>query len=213
MNLKTIHEYNNPFNAITDFEYELAKYTGARYVVTTDCNTHAIELCFRYLLHTNNSIKSVTVPKRTYLSVPMIFHKLGIPYNLIDVKWNSEYNFGFTNIWDSARRLSSNMYRTGQMQCLSFGRTKPLEIGHGGAILLDNEEAYAWLKKSSYDGRDLAFTPWHEQEVFEIGYHYMMKPEDCIIGLNKLSNNDISMNKPFKYPDLSKVSICSKDGQ
>ena len=98
-----IQDYNNPFDAIDEFENTLSNYTGAPYVVTTDCCSHAIELCFRYTAY-----KSITIPKHTYLSVPMIFHKLGIPYTLISGDWKEEYNFGFTNIWDSARKLSIN---------------------------------------------------------------------------------------------------------
>lgn len=192
----------NPFDAIRDFENALSDYTGAPYVITTDCCTHAIELCFRY-----KKYNSVTVPKHTYLSVPMVFHKLNIPYTLIDQSWNNEYNFGFTNIWDSARYLMPQMHKPGQMQCLSFGRTKPLEIGRGGAILTDDKNAYDALKKMSYDGRDLSISPWEKQQSFSIGYHYRMLPEECIIGLTKLNNNDITHSSKYTYPDLSTISI------
>ena len=53
-----------------------------------------------------------------------------------------EYPFENTRIWDSARRLEKDMYREGTMQCLSFGHGKPLHIGRGGAILLDDVVAY-----------------------------------------------------------------------
>ena len=192
----------NPFDAIRDFENALSDYTGAPYVITTDCCTHAIELCFRY-----KKYNSVTVPKHTYLSVPMVFHKLNIPYTLIDQSWNNEYNFGFTNIWDSARKLSINMYKNGQIQCLSFGRTKPLEIGRGGAILLDDVDMYRWLKMAAYDGRDLSFVPWEKQQTFQVGYHYMMRPEECVVGINKINNDEITHNYNHNYPDLSKIAI------
>ena len=201
-----ISDYKNPFDAIEDFENTLSDYTGAPYVVTTDCCTHAIELCFRYK-QSINPIDAVTIPKHTYLSVPMVFHKLGIPYSCIDQTWKEEYNFGFTNIWDSARRLRRNMYKRGQMHCLSFGRTKPLEIGRGGAILLDDKDAYDSIKRMSYDGRDLNIFPWAEQQTFKVGYHYMMRPEECINGLNKLNNSEISNGGTFVYPDLSNLTI------
>jgi len=201
-----LSDYNDPFDAVTDFEKAISDYTGAPYVVTTDCCTHAIELCFRYKLK-DGFKHTVTIPKRTYLSVPMVFHKLDIKYHLIDTKWKFEYNFGFTNVWDSARLLAKNMYMRGQMQCLSFGRTKPLEIGRGGAILLDDKEAYLWLKRSSYDGRDLSFLPWETQETFDVGYHYMMRPEECIHGLNVLKNNNITSTYNHKYPDISELKL------
>ncbi len=200
--MKKINDYDNPVDAVSDFENALSNYTGAPYVITTDCCTHAIELCFRY-----TSYKSVTIPKPTYLSIPMVFHKLNMRYTLIDEDWSGEYNFGFTNIWDSARKLSNNMYRPGQMQCLSFGRTKPLEIGRGGAILTDDKDVYNALKMMSYDGRDLSISPWEKQESFGVGFHYMMRPEECITALNKLNNNEITHSSKYSYPDLSTIKI------
>jgi len=207
--MNSISNYDNPFDAVAEFEDKLSQYTGAPYVVTTDSCTHAIELCFRFKQSINDCPSTVTIPSRTYLSVPMVFHKLGIDYNLIDSSWTSEYNFGFTNVWDSARKLSTGMYLNGQMQCLSFGRTKPLEIGRGGAILLNNKDAYKWLKRASYDGRDLSFDPWHDQEVFNVGYHYMMRPEEAIVGINNLNENNITHLYNHKYPDLKNISIIS----
>lgn len=207
--MKKLSDYANPFDAVTDFEKRLSDYTGAPYVVTTDSCTHAIELCFRFTQSINDCPTIVTIPTKTYLSVPMVFHKLGIKYNLIDSPWEDEYRFGFTNVWDSARKLSKKMYLPEQMQCLSFGRTKPLEIGRGGAILLDNEDAYKWLKEASYDGRDLSFTPWEKQEVFSVGYHYMMRPEEAIVGINKIDNNEITHTYNHTYPNLKKISIKS----
>ncbi len=202
----TIEDYNNPFDVVTVFEEALAEYTGAPYVVTTDCCSHAMELCFRWiLLHTNPYL--VTIPNRTYLSVPMVFHKLGMQCSYKDIEWKGEYRIEPTIVWDSARKLTHNMYKQGQFQCLSFGRTKPLEIGRGGAILLDNKEAYNWLKRASYDGRDLSISPWQNQKEFQVGYHYMMRPEECIIGLDKLNNNDINTAQDFTYPDVSRINI------
>jgi dTDP-4-amino-4,6-dideoxygalactose transaminase len=205
----SINDYEDPFQLIDDFEKDIAQYTNAPYVVTTDCCTHAIELCFRYLISQDTSTlnKTITIPKKTYLSIPMVFHKLGIPYKLIDGEWNSEYNFGFTNIWDSARCLINGMYKTNQVQCLSFGRTKPLEIGRGGAILLSDKKMYTWLKRARYDGRDLTINPWQAQTKFQVGYHYMMRPEECVIGRNMLQNNEITNSSNFTYPDLSKCVI------
>ena len=104
------------FDKIAEFESALAEYTGAPYAIMTDCCTHAIELCLR---HERPSWVSFTA--RTYLSVPMLMHKLNIQYQLVDEDWVGEYRFYNTRIWDSARRLERSMYRSGQMQCLSFG--------------------------------------------------------------------------------------------
>jgi len=104
------------FDRIFEFEQELAKYTGAPYAVMTDCCTHALELCFRI-----KRVKRVKFTSYTYLSIPMLMHKLGIKYELVPENWTGEYRFYGTDIWDSARRVERNMYREGQMQCLSFG--------------------------------------------------------------------------------------------
>lgn len=201
-----LSDYEQPFDIIEEFEDALAKYTGAEHVVLTDGCSHAIELCFRYLQR-DGDMFNITIPNRTYLSVPMVFKILGIPFNIVNDEWSGEYNFGFSNVWDSARKLIPNMYRSGQMQCLSFGLTKPLEIGRGGAILLDNAEAYSWLKRASYDGRDLSVSPWQNQEQFQVGYHYMIRPEECVIGLNKINNGEITDNYNHNYPDLSRIII------
>jgi dTDP-4-amino-4,6-dideoxygalactose transaminase len=141
------------FEKITEFERALAQFTGAPYAVMTDCCTHAIELCLRYHQHTR-----VLFPAHTYLSIPMTMHKLGISYELTDKPWIGEYQFIGTRIWDSARLLKQDMYRPGQLQCLSFGHGKPLEIGRGGAVLTDDVEVYHTLKHQCYDGRDLSIT-------------------------------------------------------
>ena len=138
------------FDKIFEFEQALAEYTGAPYAVMTDCCTHAIEMCMRF-----DKVKRVQFPAYTYLSIPMTMHKLGITYGLLDQKWTGEYQFNGTRIWDSARRLERGMYRPGQLQCLSFGNGKPLQIGRGGAILTDDVEIYDQLSMMRYDGRDL----------------------------------------------------------
>lgn len=189
------------FETILKFEQALAKHTGAPFVITTDCCTHALELCLRY-----QRPKEVIFSAYTYISVPMIMHRLGIAYSYVDEQWEGEYTIHGTNIWDSARLLSSNMYREGQMQCLSFGYDKPLEIGRGGAILLDNKEAYDIILRQRYDGRDLNITPWQDQKLFNVGYHYRMTPEEALIGLLKLPAVK-SKPKYKQYPDLRKIII------
>lgn len=192
------------FEEILQFEQELAKYTGAPYAIMTDCCTHAIELCLRY-----KKVKRTQFTAYTYLSIPMTMHKLGIEYELVPEKWLGEYRFYGTDIWDSARRLERNMYRSGQMQCLSFGHNKPLHIGHGGAILLDDKEAYGILLQQRYDGRRLDAQPWDSQRTFMVGYHYRPTIEDARIGLEKL-NAVNELPKYHQYPDLRDIEIIGE---
>ena len=189
------------FDKIFEFESALAKFTGAPYAVMTDCCTHAIELCLRY-----DKSSRVLFPAHTYLSIPMTMHKLGISYDYTDKQWIGEYQFISTRIWDSARLLKQGMYRPGQLQCLSFGYGKPLEIGRGGAILTDDVEVYDTLKYQCYDGRDLSINPWENQKIFKVGYHYKPTIEEAVKGLELLPNID-QEPKYKEYPDLRNITI------
>jgi dTDP-4-amino-4,6-dideoxygalactose transaminase len=190
------------FDPIYQFESALGEFTGAPYVVMTDCCTHAIELCLRY-----DAVTYTQFTPYTYLSIPMTLRKLDIAYEYEDIgQWVGEYRFKTTRIWDSARLLSTGMYRSGQMQCLSFGHGKPLDIGRGGAILLDDFDAYQTLIRQRSDGRDLKISPWETQKVFEVGYHYRPTIEEAVRALEKLPTVDQSP-KYYEYPDLRDIII------
>ena len=135
--------------------------------------------------------------------------KIGVKYEYNDVEaWNGQYYFWHTNIWDSARALYPGMYKDGQIQCLSFGYDKPLPIGRGGAILLDDHELYNKLILMRYDGRDLSISPWESQKEFVMGYHYKPTPEEAQDGLNLLGSHD-TQPKYKQYPDLRKINIVN----
>lgn len=201
-----LEDYSNPFQAIFDFEAAVARYTGAPYCITTDCCTHAIEIAFRLTGYDDY----VTFPAYTYLSVPMTMHKLNIPYKLIDEKWRDYYEFEGSRVWDCARYFKENMYTASSIQCVSFGRTKPLEIGQGGCILTDDAELYRKASMMRYDGRDLHISPWATQKEFTVGYHYYMRPEECVTGLNLLNDGKFTLqqDRHFDYPDCSQLTIC-----
>jgi len=190
------------FNLITEFEEALASYTGSKYAVMTDCCTHALELSFRA-----TDVKSTEFTPYTYISIPMMLMKLGVKFEYNDVEsWNGMYYFQYTNIWDSARALYPEMYKPGMIMCLSFGHGKPLTIGRGGAILLDDYALYKQLKLMCYDGRDLSITPWRDQKEFKLGYHYKPSPEEAQQGLERLGQHN--EQPEFKqYPDLRKIII------
>lgn len=184
---------------------KIANFTGAPYVVLTDCCTHAIELCMRL-----KQPQWVEFSAYTYLSVLMTMHKLNIQYTLTDETWQGEYKFHGTNIWDSARLVAPNMHRTGQMQCLSFGYSKPVCAYRGGAILLDNSDDYCMLVKMAYDGRDLSISPWVRQQTFAVGYHYRPTLEEVrAIGCAfdaYIAAGDYAV-KSAVYPDTRTITI------
>jgi dTDP-4-amino-4,6-dideoxygalactose transaminase len=101
------------------------------------------------------------------------------------------------------------MYRPGQIQCVSFGHDKPLSIGRGGAILLDDETTYRALLAMRYDGRDLTVTPWVAQQTFQVGYHYRPTIEEARRGLELLSQYQSQPPRAVVYPDCRQISIVS----
>lgn len=189
------------YQALFDFERALAEYTGAPYVVVTDGCTNALELCLRY-----DQVTHCEFTAYTYLSVPMLMHRLGIRHQLTDECWMGEYQLHGTRIWDSARLLRRQMYRTGQMQCLSFGNTKPLQLGRVGCILTDDRLAWESMSRMRADGRDLRISPWTQQQKFTLGFHYCPTLELCEQGLRQLPESG-GDPRPVIYPDCREITI------
>lgn len=195
-------------NKVAEFEKLIANFYGAPYAVAVDCCTHAIELCLRL----ETKFKLYTVPKHTYLSIPMTFEKLGTdnyPYTFTDEQWEDYYYIGNTNIIDAAVYWKQNSYIPGTKMCLSFQHKKHLSLGRGGMILLDNYDDYVTLKKLSYDGR-LPDIPWAEQDIDIMGYHYYMTPETAQTGIYRFCVAEITEPRKWSYqdyPDLSKMKV------
>lgn len=193
------------FNIVTEFENRIADFFGAPYAVSTDCCTHAIELCLRY----NNS-NDLSIPYHTYLSVPMTAIKLNLNWQWRDEKW-SNYYYLDDKIIDAAVLWKKDSYIPGTYMCLSFQFKKHLSLGRGGMILTDNRDAYNELIKLSYDGR-VRDISWPEQKISSLGYHYYMTPETAQLGIDKL---DAAINKEpviwtwENYPNLSTMPIFS----
>jgi len=192
------------FNVVTQFENVLGEYFGSRYAVSTDCCTHAIELCLRL-----NPPKQVICPTRTYVSIPMTLLKLGIDFSWEEINWREYYSLKNTNIIDAAVLWRENSYISGTMMCVSFQFRKHLNLGRGGIILLDDQEAYRKLLKMVYDGRERD-RPWAEQNIDVLGYHYYMTPETAEIGLEKFQKVKNITPKEWSYldyPDLSTLKV------
>ena len=60
-----------------------------------------------------------------------------------------------------------------------------------------------------YDGRDLRVSPWSKQKEFLVGFHYYMRPEECVMGLNLLQNKKFTPQTKnyFDYPDCRQILI------
>lgn len=193
-------------NTVIEFENKIAEFFNAPYAVAVDSCTHGIELCLRYTKETK-----ISVPKRTYLSVPFLAEKLNLERIWRDEDWEDYYtlNYGDKRIIDAAVLWRQKSYIPNTFMCLSFQYQKHLSLGRGGMILLDNEYDAHQLKKMSYDGR-LPLIPWREQNINTIGYHYYMTPETAKLGLEKLEA--AIKTEPRKWltndwPDLTEMDI------
>ncbi len=203
----------NVYNVTKDFESVLSDYTNAPYVVTVDNQSNALFLC---LMYENVKNKEVSIPSRTYPSVPCEIIHAGGKVIFEDVEGETlkgAYQLKPTKVWDSALRFTHNMYIPNTHMCLSFtGPYKHLKLSKGGAILTDDKEAYEWFKRSRYSGRREC--SYHEDNLDMIGWNFYMIPELATRGLHLMSqfyyrdgtpksNDDIEL----PYPDLSKFEI------
>lgn len=189
----------SPWGVVKDFEGALCEYTGASYAVAVNSGTAAILLaCHRY------SRTTITLPSRTYVSVPCAVKQAGHDLAFQELEWSGEYRLSPLPVWDCARRFTSGMYVAGQFQCLSFAASKILSAEQGGAILHDNAQADAWFRRMRYDGRTEGVDP--KDDTFDlIGHHCMMIPSVAAHLLLKLwhlpmHNEDMPA---YPYPDLS----------
>ena len=195
------------FEIVRQFENRIAQFYGSRYAVSTDCCTHAIELCLRY-----TNAHNVTCPNRTYVSVPMTFEKLALDWSWDQNAWQDYYYIGGSNIIDAAVYWKQDGYIPGTLMCLSFQFQKHLNLVRGGAILTNDLEQYVSLKKLSFDGR-YGDQPWRDQIITSMGYHYYMPIETAKLGLEKI---DAAISTPprrwssLDYPDLQKFPVFSK---
>lgn len=196
----------NPHDITAEFERNLAAYTGAKFAVAVTSCTMALLLACAWWKRQgwDQYGRTITLPKRTYVGVPMSVKHAGFDVRFIDLDWQGEYKLSPLPVWDAARRFTSGMYRPGTFQCLSFHVSKILGDTQGGAILLDDPKADAWLRKMRFDGRTEGVDP--RDDVFdEIGYHCYMSVDVAARLLWKLSfmakdNADLPRSD---YPDLS----------
>ena len=85
------------FNTVKEFEEKVADFYGATYGIAVDACTHGIELCLRYV-----GANEIIVPKRTYLSIPMLANKMNLELKWKDEDWRDYYEIGNTGVYDAA---------------------------------------------------------------------------------------------------------------
>lgn len=192
----------NAHQITREFEAALCEYTCAPFAVAVNSCTMALLLAVRWCI-INASSQTISIPKRTYVSVPQsIIHAGGVPV-FRDEDWIGIYQLKPLPVWDSARWFSSGMYARGQHQCVSFHASKILADTQGGSILHDDAEADRWYRRARFDGRTEGVPP--SVDKFTLGYHCYMSPDVAARLMWKLSvlpkHNDPLPNDD--YPDLS----------
>jgi len=196
------YQWQDPYDVVEIFEKKVAKFAGSRYAVAVDCCSHGIFLCLKYL----NASGTITIPGRTYVSVPMQILHAGCRIKFEDRKWSGKYQLDPYPIWDAAVRWHEGMYEGG-LHVVSFQLKKRIPIGRGGMILTDDTKAASWLKRARHDGRDMS-VPYIHDDYSTVGYHYYMTPEDAARGI--LLMDAISGSYPDSATDESYVDLTHK---
>ena len=205
------------------FEEELAKYTGAKYVVTLDNMSNALFLALYYENHIKGRCeKTISIPNRTYPSVPCEIIHAGLKVEFTTVEGETisgAYQLVGSRVWDSALRFTYEMYIPETHMCVSFtGPYKHLKLGKSGAILTDCEEAYKWFKKARFSGRDECSYHVDDFDLNPVvGWNFYMMPEIAARGLllitqfyNQDGTSKHNEDLELPYPDLSKFEVYKR---
>lgn len=203
-----------------DFEKLLCEYTGSKYAIALDNMSNALFLSLYYEHKVKNRTENViTIPSRTYPSVPCEIIHVGLKVEFYHVEGKTikgAYQLKGSNVWDSALRFTADMYIPNTHMCISFtGPYKHFKLSKGGAILTDDYDAYLWFKRARYSGR--REQSYHDDHFDMLGWNFYIMPELSARGIllmnqfydingNKKNNDDLEL----PYPDLSKYEIYSK---
>ena len=198
---------HNPYKIVRMFEEEIAEYTGAPYAISIDSCTNALFLICKYL-----EVGEVTIPSKTYLSVPQsIIHAGGevvFDRRKETNNWKGIYQLKPYPIYDAAKRLKKDMYIDGTFMGLSFHIKKLLPIWKGGMILTDNAEAADWFKKARYEGRSEKF--YKEDDITFHGWNMYMTPQQAAQGLAMFQNYSAvggDLGEDNGYRDLTEFTV------
>jgi len=196
------------YRVVELLETVVAEYTGARYGIAVESCTAALFLsCLRY------KVGKVTIPAKTYVSVPQAIIHAGGTVAFEDLAWSGTYQLKPYPIWDAAKQFTRFMYRNHTDEenvvgtlCLSFHAKKILAIGRGGMILTNDPMAADWFRKMRYDGR--AGVPYAQEDITLCGWNMYMTPEQAARGLVLMDMMpDYNPDQQEDYPDLRKFPV------
>ena len=97
------------YKVVKDFERAMTEFTGAPFAVSVESCSAAIFLSCLWCKV--RDIPEIIIPKLTYPSVPASIINAGGRVTFRDIEWQHQgyYQLVFTNIIDSAKRLSRKM--------------------------------------------------------------------------------------------------------
>ena len=100
------YELKDPWDVVDLFEKKVATYAGSKYGVAVDNCTDALFLCLKYL----GAKGEITLPKRTYVSVPCSVIHAGCQVKFEDIEWSGQYQLAPYPVYDAATRMRKGMY-------------------------------------------------------------------------------------------------------
>jgi dTDP-4-amino-4,6-dideoxygalactose transaminase len=196
---------SNPYQIVRTFEQALSGFVGSPYAVAVDNCTNALFLCCTWL-----KVGEVTIPAKTYVTVPCAILHAGGRVRFESYEWEGSYQLKPYPLYDSACQLCRGMYVPGTFQCVSFSSNKLINIGKGGMIFHDNPEADQWFRLARYGGRHEV--PLTSDHFTMLGWNMYMQPEQAARGLTLAMHlKDQNIVRPV-YPDLSQFEIYRGKG-
>lgn len=188
---------------VKEFEDCFAEYVSSKYAVAVNSCTSALFLSLKYVSLVNNGllpidvqIPSMTVP----LVANTIIHANGRIKFIDEVRWvGHSYYYKPYEIIDSAHRVDKDQYQEDNksLMCFSFYPTKPVTSCEGGMICTNDKDAYDWLKKARWYGRNEGESKIKNSWEYDIefpGWKMNMTDIQAAIALEQLK----------KLPELTK---------
>ena len=195
-------EISDPWDIVDAFEKIIAKYSGSKFGISCDSCTNAMFMCLKYL----NAKGVITIPNKTYLSVPGLIIHAGCQVNFTDIEWSGTFQLKPYPVVDGATRFTKGMYEKDTFHCLSFHIKKILPICKGGMILTDDKDASDWLKLARYEGRNNRIEHNLIDNLEVLGWNYYMPPEQAARGIlifEDLPDINEDSGGSWSYKDLS----------
>jgi len=198
-------QIDDPWDIVDAFEILVAEYAGSKYAVSCDSCTNAMYMSLKYL----DAKGAITIPKKTYISVPGLIIHAGCQLKFENIEWSGTYQLKPYPIVDGATRFTKGMYIKGTFHCLSFHIKKILPICKGGMILTDDKDAADWFKLARYEGRNNRVPHDKIKDIEVLGWNFYMPPEQAARGITLFEENayeNADSGGSWSYIDISGYS-------